>query len=137
MKIGELGRLGGVNTKTIRYYEQAGLIPPPSRSRSGYREFEQDAVDRLRFIRTAQSVGLTLGEIREILAFADRGQPPCSRVTTLLEEHATRLDERIAALEALREEVMRLAARARETQGQGGDARYCHIIEIESRPSSN
>ena len=74
MRIGELAGRLGVNPKTIRYYESIGLLPDPGRTPSGYRVYDEDAVDRLRFIRTAQRLGVTLDEVKEILGFRERGE---------------------------------------------------------------
>ncbi|MGH3981421.1 MAG: MerR family transcriptional regulator [Pseudonocardiaceae bacterium] len=74
MRIGQLAAQTGVSTKTIRYYEDIGVLHAPPRAPSGYRDYSDDAAPRLRFVRAAQSVGLTLGEIREVLAFRDRGE---------------------------------------------------------------
>ncbi len=130
MRIGELSDQSGVPTKTIRYYEDIGVLPEPPRSSSGYRDYDGGAAARLGFVRAAQSVGLTLGEIREILAIRDRGQPPCAHVARLIERHATDLAERIAALQRMQRDLQRMARRARETSSGGdGDAAFCHIIE--------
>jgi DNA-binding transcriptional MerR regulator len=127
VRIGELGERVGVNPKTIRYYEDLGLISPPDRDPSGYRAYRKEAVARLRFIRAAQSIGLTLGEIREVLSFRDRGEAPCSHVAALIERHAHDLAERIAALESMRADLDRLAKKARTAQPR--ESGYCHIIE--------
>lgn len=128
--IGELSRRGGVATKTIRYYEDIGLLPLPARTDSGYRSYDEAAVGRLGFIRAAQSVGLSLGEIRETLAFRDRGQAPCAHVTALIERHAADLSEQIATLEAMRRDLKRLARKARTAYpSDSRTATYCHIIE--------
>lgn len=68
MKIGELAERAGVSVQTIRYYEGRGLLPEPSRTSSGYRQYGENDVRRLRFIRRAQDLGFTLGEIGELLA---------------------------------------------------------------------
>ncbi len=127
MRIGELSGKTGVSTKTIRYYEDVGLVPAPARTSSGYRDYDHAAERRLGFIRAAQSVGLTLGEIREVLAFRDRGQTPCSHVAQLIQRHAEDLSERISALEAMRRDLERLARRAKANGG--GEGAFCHIIE--------
>jgi MerR family transcriptional regulator, copper efflux regulator len=119
VKIGELASRTGVSSKTIRHYEDIGVMPTPARNASGYREYAADAAARLGFVRAAQSVGLTLGEIREGLAFRDRGETPCGHVTQLIQEHATDLARRIAALEAMRRDLEGLAADAR-TAGRHG-----------------
>jgi MerR HTH family regulatory protein len=66
----------GISTKAIRYYEQIGILTPPARTSSGYRSYDETAIGRLGFVRAAQAVGLTLGEIRQIIAFRDDGQAP-------------------------------------------------------------
>ena len=130
MLIGELTERTGVPTKTIRYYEGVGLLPEPTRTRGGYRDFGEDAVARIGFVRAAQSIGLSLGEIREILAFRDRGEAPCAHVASLIERRATDLAERIAALERMRGDLQRLARRARTaSRTSTSGAAYCHIIE--------
>ncbi|HEY3211360.1 MAG TPA: heavy metal-responsive transcriptional regulator [Actinomycetota bacterium] len=136
MRIGELAQRTGVPTKTIRYYEDIGAMPPASRTSSGYRDFGPDAMSRLQFIRAAQSIGLSLGEIREIVAFRDRGESPCAHVSGLIELHANDLAERIQALEEMRRELIRLAKVARRaTSRPGKGAAVCHIIES-ARPRS-
>lgn len=130
MKIGELAARTGISPKTIRYYEDIGLLPAPPRTRSGYRDYGEDAAARLGFVRAAASVGLTLGEIREVLAFRDRGEPPCAHVRQLIERHAADLSERITALTVMRADLQRLARRARARSGAAtSDAAFCHIIE--------
>lgn len=130
MRIGELSEQTGIPAKTIRYYEEIGLLPPPKRTPSGYRDYDTSATGRLRFVRAAQSVGLTLGEIREILAFRDRGEAPCAHVLSLVERHAADLSQRIESLERMRRDLDRLAKRARSLSPRSGrDAAYCHIIE--------
>lgn len=115
---------------TIRYYERIGLMPPPTRRESGYRDYGQDAVARIGFIRAAQSVGLTLGEIRETMAFRDRGETPCPHVARLIERHAAQLRQRIAALEAMQRELERMAGKARAISPEDApEAAFCHIIE--------
>jgi DNA-binding transcriptional MerR regulator len=130
VRIGELARRTGVPTKTIRYYEGIGLMPDPPRTSGGYRDYEPAAERRVSFIRAAQSVGLSLGEIREVLAFRDRGERPCEHVRSLIEQHAADLSARIATLEAMRQDLRRLARKARSaTHSSLEPAAYCHIIE--------
>jgi MerR, DNA binding len=91
---------------------------------------------RLGFIRAARSIGLSLGEIREILAVRDRGQTPCAHVARLIERHAADLAERIAALERMRQDLERLARTARTVPPeQLEQAAYCHLIETSAQPS--
>ena len=129
MRISDLATQAGVTTKALRFYEQAGVLPPPARTASGYRDYDDAALARLRFVKAAQAAGLTLAEIREVVAVREAQGPPCEHVAALLDRHATDLDARIADLQAARAEVRRLRDRARaldpaECRADG----VCHVI---------
>jgi MerR family copper efflux transcriptional regulator len=129
VRIGELAERAGISAKAIRYYEQIGLLAPPARTPSGYRDYDHATLGRLAFIRAAQAVGLTLGEIRQVVAFRDRGQTPCEHVATLLQRRAAELEARIAELQQLRGELDRLARRAGTLDPkQCPPERVCHVI---------
>ena len=129
MRIGELAEQAGISTKAIRYYEQIGILAPPARTASGYRSYDEAALGRLGFVRAAQAVGLTLGEIRQVIAFRDDGQAPCAHVTELLRRHAADLDLRIRELQELRGELGQLAERATTLDPeQCPPEQVCHII---------
>jgi MerR family transcriptional regulator, copper efflux regulator len=129
MRIGELAERAGISAKAIRYYEQIGIMTPPERSASGYRAFDEAAPGRLGFVRAAQALGLTLGEIRQIIAFRDNGQAPCAHVTDLLQRHAADLEARIRELQQLRGELRQLAERAATLDPEHcPPERVCHII---------
>ena len=129
MRIGELAEQAGISTKAIRYYEQIGILTPPARTASGYRTYDEVALGRLGFVRAAQAVGFTLGEIRQIIAFRDDGQAPCAHVSDLLQRQARDLDARIRELQALRGELAQLAERATTLDPeQCPPERICHII---------
>lgn len=130
MRIGELSARSGIPAKTIRYYEDIALLPDPPRTPGRYRDYDDSATARLSFIRAARSIGLSLGEIREIIAFRDRGESPCRHVAGLIELHADDLADRIAALQDMRRELFRLAKVARrEATREQDQAAVCHIIE--------
>lgn len=129
MRIGELARASGVPVKTIRYYEDIGVLEPAGRTPSGYREFAAAALDRLVFIRSAQAVGLTLGEIRGIVALRDDGQAPCGHVLDLLRTRSTEIDRTIRQLRALQGELARLVDRAKALDPADCDPRrVCHLV---------
>lgn len=130
MKIGELAQQMGLNPRTIRFYESIGVLPEPVRSHSGYREYDRSDLDRLRFIRTAQSLGLSLDDIREILALRERGDAPCTYVRGVIDRQAREVEKRIEELQRLRTELRRLRRVARALPDEIGDERcVCHIIE--------
>ena len=129
MRIGALAQQAGLSTKTIRYYETIGVLPAPERTPSGYRDYTPETSERLRFIRSAQAVGLTLGEIREILAYRDRGETPCAHVHELIRRRATQIDRQIAQLESMRTELRRLERRARTLRPEDcAPFEVCHVI---------
>src|SRR5829696_5069903 len=130
MLIGEVAHRSGVPAKTLRYYEDIGLLDPPTRSPSGYRDFDEVVLDRLTFIRSAQAAGLSLGEIRGIVALRDAGQTPCGHVLDLLRARGTEIDRTIRELRVLRADLNRLVERAEGLDPADCDPRnVCHVIE--------
>lgn len=117
MKIGELAERTGTTVKTIRYYDDVGVLPAQERTPSGYRLCGEDALDRYRFVRAAQAVGFRLGEIRAIVALRDQDQAPCEFVARLIERRSAALDQLIFELKALRHELREIAGRSRQPQG--------------------
>ncbi|MHB2009960.1 MAG: MerR family DNA-binding protein, partial [Acidobacteriaceae bacterium] len=94
--------------------------------------YGEDALDRYRFVRAAQAVGLRLGEIREIIALRDLGETPCAFVVDLIGRRAAELDAQIADLAALREELRTLDRRARRLNPRRCEPRLiCHVIDPE------
>ena len=135
VRIGELAARTGLTTKTIRFYESAGVLPAPQRRPSGYREYDAGAVDRLAFVRAAQAAGLTLAEIRDVIAIRDSSGAPCNHVLTLLDSHAADLDRRIAELTALRADVERLRRRASTLDpATCSPAAICQVVPTDAVP---
>lgn len=129
MRIGELAQRSGLTTKTLRFYETAGVLAQPGRGPSGYRDYDETALTRLSFIRAAQSAGLTLTEIRDIIAIREGNGPPCSHVTALLDRHLHDLTDRIRELTSMRDEVRRLRQRADTLDPANcSDNDICHVI---------
>ena len=133
LKIGELAKRLGLNPRTIRFYEDAGVLPQPARSAGGYRVYTSCDEERLRFIKAAQRLGLKLGEIKEVLAFRDRGQRPCSYVAQLIDARLAEVDERMRDLRTLKRELTGLQHRIRQEGAEPGEGRFCHYIETSSR----
>jgi MerR family transcriptional regulator, copper efflux regulator len=128
MRIGALAGTTGTTAKTIRFYEQAGLLPDPPRTASGYRDYPADTATRLAFIRTAQAAGLTLAEIRGVLAIRDDGHPPCAHVTALLHRHLADVEQRLAELQATRTALRALADTADATDPATCTNDICTIL---------
>ncbi len=135
MRIGELSRRSGVPPTTLRYYEEAGLLPPPRRTAAGYRAYDEGAVGRLAFIRAAQAVGLTLAEIREILTIRDGGRAPCRHVQDIVERRRAEVRARIAELRRLEADLARVARAARALDPAACDpSGICAAIELGTPP---
>jgi MerR family copper efflux transcriptional regulator len=129
MRIGEVTTRSGVPVKTIRYYEEIGVLTEPRRTASGYRDYEFGAVERLGFIRASRAFGLSLGEIREVVAYRDRGEVPCAHVLDLLRRHSREIDERIAELKQARSALDGLVSRARKLRPEDcSPSSVCHLI---------
>jgi MerR family copper efflux transcriptional regulator len=129
MCIGELARASGLAPSAVRYYEQLGLLPAPERTASGYRSYADEAVDRLAFIRSAQAVGLTLAEVRQVLGVRDAGEAPCRVVTELIDRRYAEVRARITELQALERDLSRLRERAERLEPRDCDpSGICHVI---------
>jgi MerR family copper efflux transcriptional regulator len=128
MRIGEIADRAGVPAKTIRFWEEEGLLPAPARTAAGYRDYGPAILERLAFVRHAQAARLTLEHIRQVLDIRDGGQPPCEHVTSLIARRLGEVDARLAELARARDQLAALAARA---AGQDpADCRgYCSIID--------
>lgn len=102
LRIGEVAGRAGVNIQTLRYYERRGLLEEPERSSSGYREYPSEAVRLIRFIKRAQDLGFTLGEIEELIALRDGKGRRRSEVRALAETKMRDIDKKLAQLQAMR-----------------------------------
>jgi DNA-binding transcriptional MerR regulator len=129
MLIGEIAQRSGIPAKTLRYYEDIGLLRPPERSASGYRDYRPEVLDRLAFIKSSQALGLSLGEIRSIIAMREDGDAPCSHVLELLTGRATEIDRTIRDLRNLKAELQGLVDRAKNLDPADCQPdRVCHLI---------
>jgi DNA-binding transcriptional MerR regulator len=129
MLIGEVAQRSGIPAKTLRYYEDIGLLDPPERTTSGYRRFDPDVLERLTFISSSQALGLTLGEIRSIIALRDDGEPPCGHVLDLLVQRSDQIDQKIRELRALKIDLAKIVERAaRLDPADCHPKRVCHLI---------
>lgn len=136
MKIGELAAATGATTKAIRYYESIGLLEQPARTDAGYRSYGPEAIERLEFVKQAQSSGLALTEIRSILEIKDRGGRSCEHTRDLLQAHLDELDRKVVELQHARVELRKMHDRAAALDPAAcTDAHRCQVITstIDSR----
>lgn len=134
--VGQLAEHSGTTAKTIRFYEQTGLIPLAPRANNGYRTYSTDDIGRLRFIRTARSLGLSLNDLREVLALRDHGQRPCQQMMSLLDNRLSEIDQQIRHLRALRAELRTLMNTATSLPIHPHDDESCVCDLIETKPRS-
>lgn len=110
LKIGELARKAAVTAKAIRFYERKGVLPAAKRAANRYRIYGDDAAEILRFVKQAGGLGLTLAEIKDIIAIRQGGRPPCTHVHQLLKDKAVELDRKLKDLVDVRNRIRRSLA---------------------------
>jgi len=113
LTIGKVADQAGVGVETVRFYEREGLIDEPPRRASGYRQYEPDVVLRIRFIRHAKELGFTLREIKEMLELRVEPDCRCGDVLELAEAKITDIEQRLEALELMKEVLTKLATACR------------------------
>ena len=130
MKSGEVAQEAGVNRQTLRYYERRGLLKEPTRRPSGYRSYASDTVDRLRFVKRAQQLGFTLGEVEALLHLASGGPASCDKARAIATEKVAELDAKIASLRSMRKALERLIDTCELPRG----SRNCPLISSLQQP---
>ena len=109
LKVSEIAKRSGVSPDAVRFYEKEGLLPPPPRTESGYRAYDESTTQRISFIKGAQAMGLKLAEIRELLDIQDKGACPCGHTRTIVERRVEELDAEIKRLSEMRSELAAMA----------------------------
>lgn len=127
--IGAIAKQADTPIKTIRYYEAVGLLPRPPRTTSRYRLYPPATVERLAFIRKAQSLGLRLDEIKEVLELADRGRCPCGHVQRVLTTRLAELKRKIADLRVLERRIQQATRRGCPPNFRPRGKAICPTIE--------
>ena len=133
LTVGQLAHATGVPAKTIRYYEQVGVLPTPSRSAAGYRQYTQHDVHRLLFIRRARALGLSLLSIKALTAGLDDGQ--CltmrPRLQAVVTEHLRTMQQQIAEFQLLEQQLMQVLQRL-QTISPSDHAEGCRCLEVDA-----
>ncbi|AFZ69279.1 heavy metal-responsive transcriptional regulator [Deinococcus peraridilitoris] len=135
LRIGELAREFHLNPKTIRYYEDIGLLPTPERSKGGFRLYGHADRERLIFINKAKAIGLSLEEIAELLSVRKSGGKPCKHLLGLLDHKVKLLDHQIRTMTEFRHELIRL--RDESVIADECDGKICAIVERYEAPRGN
>jgi Cd(II)/Pb(II)-responsive transcriptional regulator len=127
--IGELAKETGVKVVTIRYYEQVGILPEPSRTTGNYRTYTVEHVDRLRFVRRCRDLGFSLDQIKDLFRLSSEDLSSCKEVCQLAERHIEEIEEKIADLKRLASELRQISS---SCSGKRRMAE-CRILEALSR----
>lgn len=125
LTIGQLARTARVNVETIRFYERRGLIPEPPRRESGYRQYAEDAVSRIQFIKRAKELGFSLKEISELLSLRVDPDTTCGDVKKRAEVKIVEVEEKIGELQRIKKALTKLVTLCRG----GGPTSECPIME--------
>jgi DNA-binding transcriptional MerR regulator len=105
LKIGEVSTLSGVGIEALRFYEKGGLLDSPARTHSGYRLYNEEVLERIVFIKKAQVLGFTLGEIRQLIAHKRAGDSPCAEVREVVKTRLEELNEKIKEMLQYRDDL--------------------------------
>lgn len=135
---GQLARLAQINPETVRFYEQEGLLTPPSRTAAGYRKFAEAAVDRLEFLKRAKALGFSLGEIRELLAIQDQHADPCMEVRDVVQNKLKIVRAKKAELEKLEAQLssaLRKCNQALKRQQPKHTSKACPVLNQMTGPN--
>lgn len=127
-QIGAVAKQSGVPIKTIRYYEELGLLKASGRTEGGFRLFDSDVLSRLHFIKRAQSLGLSLSEIKDFLVVHDQGNLPCNHIKARLQNKVIAIDKQIQELLMFKQELEELLS-GWEAVTDNSQQTICPIIE--------
>jgi Cd(II)/Pb(II)-responsive transcriptional regulator len=131
MRIGELAKLTGCQSETVRFYELKGLLPPPVRSQANYRVYDVSHAERLHFIRRCRALGMSLAEIATLLGYQDQPERSCSGVNALVDHQLAEIDRQITELQQLRTALSTVRARCDSVQTAG----QCAILRELTDPA--
>jgi MerR family transcriptional regulator, copper efflux regulator len=125
LSIGQLAKRANVGVETVRFYERQGLLAEPERRQSGYRQYQNDTVDRLLFIRRAKELGFTLSEIKELLSLRVDRDKTCADVRKQAEAKIADVESRIESLSRMKQALIKLT----QTCGRNGPTNECPILD--------
>ena len=126
MRIGEVAKISRCPAVTIRYYEKIGLLPNAKRTAANYRIYDQNDLERLRFIRHCRNHGMSLADIEKLLSIKDDGSAlHDGDIVAIIESHRKNIKAQIASLDALLRKLDELVADPKGHKKRGEDRRFC------------
>ncbi len=129
MKIGALAKQTGLSVQTIRFYEYEGLVSTPQRTEGNYRLYDTESLRQLEFIKQCRNLDLTLDEIRELIKYQATPEETCGEINHIVDLHVQEVDDRIAELTTLRNQLMNLRTRCNSNQA----VKDCGILKALTR----
>jgi len=126
---GELSRLAGISTDTLRHYERLGVLPKPPRTNGGYRDYPANSLDRVRLVQSALRVGFSLPELATILKMRDRGDAPCHRVRAIAEHKLEQVKQQINDLIGMRNQLERILKDWDALLARTGNGKQARLLE--------
>jgi DNA-binding transcriptional MerR regulator len=118
-----------LNPKTIRFYEDIGLIPKPQRNQSNYRIYSEDDIKTLSFVKKARSLGISTQDIKKIINLRKKGTLPCCTVIGILEKEEKDLEQKIQEMILFKEKISRTVKSFKENIEKGSEGKICGLIE--------
>jgi MerR family mercuric resistance operon transcriptional regulator len=136
LTIGKLAKKAEVNVETVRYYERRGLIPKPPRRDPGYRQYPQDVVARIQFIKRAKELGFSLKEIAELLSLRVDPSTTCGDVKRLAEIKIADIEEKIRTLKSIKKALTKLVTMC-SGQGPTGECPIIEVLDTRAKKDAN
>lgn len=124
--IGQVARHAGVGVETVRFYEREGLLEEPTRRASGYRQYSEEVVKQIRFIKRAQQLGFSLKEIRELLTLRVDAETSCEQVKERTAAKLTEVEQKMAELQRMRQALLQVASLC----DRGGPKSRCPMLDV-------
>ena len=129
MRIGEAALIAGLEPSAIRFYEDRGILPGPNRTSSGYRDYSDEDIELLKFVRRLRSLELPLHDVQQVVELWAEGKAPCAVVRKSISREAEAIDKRIEELRRLRAELTRLNREAESIDDSWPGQCVCHAVE--------
>jgi len=126
---GELSRLAGISTDTLRHYERLGVLPKPPRTNGGYRDYPANSLERVRLIQSALKVGFSLPELVTILRMRDRGEVPCDKVRAIAGHKLQEVEQQINDLLGTRDQLKRILKDWDDRLARTGRGKPARLLE--------
>jgi DNA-binding transcriptional MerR regulator len=135
LRSGELAKLAGISTDTLRFYERKGLLSPPLRTANGYRLYSLETLHRVRVIRSALAVGFTISELGRIFKIRNRGDAPCEEVLRIAQLKLVQLESRIQELHQAKRDLQHCVGDWKKALAQTKKGEQARLLDKLDQPN--